>query len=86
MYVEYFIEFEDFRWKKVKIEYSWIFYFSSWKFVLRKKIVENFNISTNDLISVEVAKEGNRVLYCSSTADVGTYNHVGDWSESLFQC
>jgi hypothetical protein len=26
------------------------------------------------------------VLYCSSIVDVGTYNHVGDWSESLLQC
>ncbi len=37
----------------------------------------NYN-STNNLFSVETAKEGSRVLYCSSTADMGTYNQVGD--------
>ncbi len=38
---------------------------------LKKRFVENFNISTNNLISVEVPKEGTSVLYCSSIAGVG---------------
>jgi hypothetical protein len=78
MCVAYFIEFEDFMWKfkkKIIHEYS---SFPPENLFFEKKIVENFNISTNNLISVEAAEEGTRVLYCSSIVDVGTYNHVGD--------